>query len=100
MVMNKVLACPDCEGSLRYYDRVLRMVRTKGGVIVYFKIQRLRCTGCGRTHRELPESLFPYKQYEAEIIEGVLEGIITPNTIGYEDYPCEATMLRWLRTLK
>ena len=47
-------------------------------------------------HRELTELLFPYKQYESEVITGVLEGLITCETIGFEDYPCEMTMLRWL----
>lgn len=37
----------------------------------------------------------PYKQYEAEVIIGVLEGFITCETIGFEDYPCEMTMVRW-----
>lgn len=47
-------------------------------------------------YRELSELLVPYKQYEAEVIIGVLEGLITCETIGFEDYPCEMTMLRWL----
>jgi hypothetical protein len=34
-------------------------------------------------------------RYESEIIIGVLEGLITCETLGYEDYPCEATMRRW-----
>ena len=38
----------------------------------------------------------PYKQYEAEVIIGVLEGLITCETLGFEDFPCEMTMLRWL----
>ena len=59
-------------------------------------IRRLRCTICGSLHRELPEELFPYKQYEAEVIIGVLEGLITCETLGFEDYPCEMTMSRWL----
>lgn len=36
-----------------------------------------------------------YKQYESEIIAGVIEGLITCETFGYEDYPCEMTMIRW-----
>ena len=27
---------------------------------------------------------------------GVIEGLITPETLGYEDYPCEMTMHRWM----
>ena len=47
-------------------------------------------------HRELGGLFFPYKRYEAEVIFGVLEGLITCETLGFEDYPCEMTMLRWL----
>ena len=50
---------------------------------------------CGCIHRNLPDYIYPYKQYEAEIIDGVIEGFITCDTIGFEDYPCEMTMLRW-----
>ena len=49
----------------------------------------------GQIRRELPDYISPYKQYEAEVIRGVLEGFITCETYGYEDYPCEMTMARW-----
>lgn len=95
MVTNDELICPDCGGHLKYYDKVQRMVRTKGRHTKWIKIRRMRCTQCGELHRELPSYLFPYKQYESEIIKGVLEGFITCETFGYEDYPCEMTMFRW-----
>lgn len=50
---------------------------------------------CGVLHRELTEEILPHKHYEADIIFGVIEGLITPETLGFEDYPCEMTMLRW-----
>lgn len=40
-------------------------------------------------------TLYFRKQYEADIIIGVLEGLITCGTLGFEDYPCEMTMIRW-----
>lgn len=46
-------------------------------------------------HRFLPECVHPYKQYDAEIIDGVIEGLIDSDTLGFEDYPCEMTMKRW-----
>ena len=49
-------------------------------------------------HRELPDYILPYKQYEAPVINGVLDGSITPETIECEDYPCEVTMLRWMKS--
>ena len=89
--------CPICGKKLRYYDRVYRSVRTKNGVKSQTIIRRLKCLGCNTIHRELPVFIFPYKQYDADIIRGVVEGLITYETIGYEDYPCETTMLRWIR---
>lgn len=96
MVMQDQSTCPKCGGELKYYDSVPRLVRTKGRETARVPMRRFRCVHCGAVHRELSELLVPYKQYEAEVIIGVLEGLITCETIGFEDYPCEMTMLRWL----
>ncbi len=95
MVRGEQLSCPKCGGNLKRYDNVQRIVRTKGRSTERICIRRLRCIACGAVHRELPNFIYPYKQYEAEIIRGVLEGLITPDTLGYEDFPCEMTMMRW-----
>lgn len=64
------------------------------------KIGRYRCTNkeCHRLHNALPDLLLPYKHYERELIEDVIEGVV------YEEdprrdasYPCETTMQRWRR---
>jgi len=95
MVSINTSICPKCGGELKYYGMVPRIVRTKNRITKWVKIRRLRCTRCGTLHREIPDTIFPYKQYEAEVIIGVLEGLITCETIGFEDYPCEATMTQW-----
>ena len=95
MVTNDASTCPKCGGALKYYDRVKRIVRTRGRKTWKIPMRRFHCTHCGALHRELPELIFPYKQYEAEVIIGVLEELITCETIGFEDYPCEMTILRW-----
>lgn len=95
MVKLGVTECPKCKGQLKPYDKVKRIVRTKYRASTYLSIRRLRCGTCGAIYRELPPVIFPYKQYEYEVITGVLEGLITSDTLGFEDYPCEATMLRW-----
>ena len=76
------------------------MIKTRRGVKDYIKIRRLKCRRCERIHRELPRNVKPYKHYESDIIEGVQEGLITPDTIGFEDYPCETTMHRWIYIAK
>ena len=95
MVSNDKSICQNCGSKLKRYDKVSRIVRTKGGKTSWIEIERFRCPVCGQIHRELPDYIFPYKQYEAEVIRGVVEGFITCETYGYEDYPCEMTMIRW-----
>lgn len=95
MIVIGASICPYCSGILKYYDNVKRVVRIKERKTYWVKIRRLKCNKCGAIHRELPTFIFPYKQYHAKIICSVTSGLISYNTLGYEDYPCEATMNRW-----
>lgn len=95
MTITNTSTCPDCGGDLKHYDKILRIVRTKAREKHRVILRRLRCVRCHRIHRELPEFIFPYKHYDGRIIQAVLDGRITPETLGYEDYPCEMTMKRW-----
>lgn len=99
MISDDVSNCPDCMGSLKYYDNVPRVVKTKWGRMNKVKVKRFRCNICKKVHRKIPNYVLPYKHYELDIIEGVLDGIITPDTYGYENYPCETTMIRWSRDI-
>lgn len=89
--------CPICGSELKYYDKTYRSVRTKNGIKQKIIIRRLKCIDCNVIHRELPHFIFPYKHYESEIIIGVVDGLINCHTLGFEDYPCEKTMLRWIK---
>ena len=97
MASSNLTICSGCGGTLKYYDKVRRIVRTKGGDKHNVEVKRFRCSDCHTIHRDLPDYIFPYKHYDAEIINGVLEGFIDSSTIGYEDYPCDMTMRRWVR---
>lgn len=87
--------CSDCGVPLKRYDSVSRIVRTQNRNSKIIKIERFKCPVCKHIHRDLPDNIFPYKQYEAKIIQGVLDGSISCETLGFEDYPCEETMQRW-----
>lgn len=95
MIAKNEKFSPKCGGTLKYYDSVKRIVRTKQRTSTRIKVKRLKCVKCGCVHREIPNFIYPYKEYETEVIKGVLAGFITPDTLGYEDYPCEMTMKRW-----
>lgn len=94
---ENIPGCPFCGGKLSYRDSRARIRRHEGGTSDRLYIRRFRCTGCYTYHNELPDVLLPYKQYEAEVISGVLDGIVTPDSQDAEDYPCLNTMLCWLR---
>lgn len=74
----------------------MRIVKTKKGVKNYIYIRRMKCQKCGKIHRELPQHVLPYIQYDKDIVMGVLSGQITSDDLDYEDYPCEMTMIRWI----
>ena len=97
MVSEDNLICPDCGAKLRKYDKVVRTVKTKRGEKIKLIIPRMYCKNCHKVHRVITEDIIPYKQYERAVIEGVREGFITPETLGFEDFPSEKQMTRWLR---
>lgn len=97
--INEVI-CPHCGGDLKYYNTIQRIIKTKGGKNSWIEIRRLVCKKCGSIHRELPTCLLPYKHYDTEIIEGVVNGEITQYDLDYEDYPCELTIKKWRESQK
>ena len=95
MIFGDDTICPDCGNELKYYDSVERIVKGKASSRRVVRIKRYQCPICSCVHRQLPDYIFPYKQYDADIIVGVIEKLITCETFGFEDYPCEMTMIRW-----
>ncbi|MCD8294372.1 MAG: DUF6431 domain-containing protein [Clostridia bacterium] len=93
---SSVPPCPCCGGTLSYRDTRSRICRLEGGGKEFFRIRRLRCSQCGTLHNELPDCLVPHKHYAAEVISGVLDGFVTPYDEDSEEYPCFATMRRWI----
>lgn len=63
----------------------------------HLMIRRFQCQNCHSYHNELPDCLVPNKHYEAEVIAGVLDGVVLPEDLDSEDYPSFNTMLRWLQ---
>ncbi len=98
MVYCGEIRCPDCNGGLKYYDSVKRIVRTKLGKKRWIVVERLVCQNCGTIHRELPDYLLPYKHYEVDIIMGFAKGVLTSSDLEYEDYPCQLTIDKWTCT--
>ena len=94
---REVCPCPECQSPLKHRDFRLRTMKLEGGGKKLLRVERLQCTneGCRRLHNALPDCLVPYKHYASEVISGVLDDVISSDDAEAEDYPCEATMLRW-----
>lgn len=89
------MICDICHVEMKPFDRVRRIVRTKGRRTHWVYVRRAKCPVCSQIRRVLPSYIMPYKQYEKAVIFGVVEGLIDAQTLGFEDYPCEMTMKRW-----
>lgn len=78
-----------------YRDMVKRGQKLVGGDREWYMINRLKCTGdgCGRIHRQLTDSMVPYKQYSGEVVEDVVDDVVTESDP--VSYPCEKTMNLW-----
>ena len=59
-----------------------RIVRGKNHSKKLVAIERYKCPKCKTIHRDLSEYVYPFKHYEADIIDGVVEGLIGPDTLG------------------
>ena len=92
--------CPDCGDILHPYGSAKRLLRGKNGVSTMIIIKRYKCNTCNRIHNLLPYSVTPFIRYDNEVVMGVLEGYISSDTLGFENYPCEPTMLRWRNNLQ
>lgn len=94
------MKCEKCGCDTKRYDSVKRLVRGRHGSITYINVERYMCPQCKHVRRFLPKHVYPYKQYDADIIDGVIEGLISSSTYGFEDHPSESTMKRWKRNKK
>jgi hypothetical protein len=65
------------------------LIRSTGKKIT-LRIRRLRCSGCGVLHHELPFEVVPFKRHEAKSIEAVLERGKLLDT-----HADESTLRRW-----
>ena len=94
---NEEPCCPVCGGKLKKKGWVSRICRKEDGSEETYKIENRKCKNksCRKSHRLLPDILLPYKHYEADLIEAVIDGLVGEDDPGLEDGPSESTVKRW-----
>ncbi len=95
-----MIFCSRCGETAKYYDTVKRFVRVEYGEQRVLYVERYICVNCRFIHRNLPDTLLPYKHYEKHIIDGFIFGTLTSEMLEYEDYPCISTIKIWKSSTK
>lgn len=54
-------------------------------------VRRLRCSGCGKIHHELPDCIVPYKRYESACVENALASAPEEIVVAAD----QSTLHRW-----
>jgi hypothetical protein len=72
---DEPLNCPacDCPNLIKKGWRRRKLILIIGTLIV-FLVRRVKCKSCGKIHHVLPDTIVPYKRYDADTIEEIIEG--------------------------
>lgn len=66
------ICCPCCGGRLKVHGTCLRKLRTADETKIY-RLRVMECTNCGKTHRELPESIVPYMRMDVNLLSAIAQ---------------------------
>jgi len=72
VVSQEQIPCT-CGGHLAFKEYRLRIVRLPSEDAEFIEIRVLYCVDCGKSHRELPDFLLPYKHYTAQTVEAAVD---------------------------
>ena len=86
---NEYPDCPKCGKLMKFRDTCNRHGLSSDTVCQWYILRRFKCEDCNNIHREIPDFLFPYKHYEADVIQAAIDG----NTD--DIYADESTIRHW-----
>ena len=73
IIALEIIPCPVCGGELFTRGTCHRKAVNSAGNTDRYQLRVLQCRECGKTHRELPAPLVPYKRYDGEAITHIVE---------------------------
>jgi uncharacterized protein YbaR (Trm112 family) len=88
---EEIICCPLCNGELFYRDSKLRKLKDILGEVLRLFVRRLRCQVCKKLHTELPSIIQPYKHYDSNAIQSVLDGSVDASACSADN----STIRRW-----
>jgi hypothetical protein len=69
---GETIPCPICGETLRPKGWPKRVVIEEDGTKSIIKVQRRKCSGCKKYHRELPDFIIPYKRHCLKTVEQII----------------------------
>ena len=69
---TEVVPCPVCSGRLKLHGTCMRKLQEADGTVLY-RLRVLECTECGKTHRELPPWIIPFKRMALDVLNDISE---------------------------
>jgi hypothetical protein len=90
---EEIINCPLCSSDLSYRDCIQRKTKNVLGETRNFLLRRLRCQNpkCKKLHTELPSIIQPYKHYDSNTIQSVLDGNVGASECAADN----STIRRW-----
>lgn len=68
------MPCPICGAKLKVHGTCKRQLETADGEKLIYRLRVMECTGCGKTHRELPEGIIAgYKHKSIPLLAKISE---------------------------
>lgn len=95
----EILPCPCCQGKLYVIGGRPRTWIQSSGEKAKIIIRRMRCKDCNRVHHELPDLLVPYRRYEAESIELVIQDPASAGVAVDETDTCRSIQISFEKSL-
>jgi len=65
--------CPYCRCAVKYRDSIVRKSKNITGKVFLYLLRRFICQHCEKLHREIPDVIHPYKHYDTDTIQSVLD---------------------------
>ena len=63
---KETVPCPICGGKLKVHGSCRRKLQIASNETVIYHLRVMKCCTCGKTHRELPDGVIPYKRMSAD----------------------------------
>jgi hypothetical protein len=98
--LNLSFFCPDCGGSCTLHGSYPRHF-INNQVNVWFRLQRVICSVCGKAHSLIPDFLYPHKHYPVEVVEAFCEAYSSgiPIDMMAELAPSIETLRLWVSSV-